>query len=122
MMAYPDPDPRKTVYLTTDACDTGYGSVITQTDSNGLERPLGFHSGSFKNSQIRWEIRTKEFFAFYTSLDFFFDYLFLRKFVWRTDNQSLRYYQKNLTDRSTRKNMKLVRWLDFINQFSFTHQ
>jgi len=93
-MSYPDTDPRRTLFLTTDASNRGFGSVLTQLDSNGIERPLGFHSGSFKGSQENWEIRVKEMYAFFISLDFFHDYLFLQPFVWRTDNQSLRYYQK----------------------------
>ena len=120
MMAYPNSDPRNTLFLTTDASDLGFGSVLTQLNKNGIECPLGFHSGQFKNSQKNWEIRVKEFYGFYTALDFFHDYLLGRNFVWRTDNQCLRFYQKNLTNRSARKNMKIIRWIEYINQFSFS--
>ena len=98
MMAYPDPDPKRTLYQTTDASDKGFGSVLTQLDLNGIERPLEFHSGSFRNSELKWEIRTKEMYSFYASLDFFYNYLLMRSFVLRRDNQALRYYEKNLTN------------------------
>ena len=120
LMAYPDSDPRRTLFLTTDASDKGFGSVLSQLDYNGIECPLGFHSGQFKNCQKNWEIRVKEFYSFYVALDFFHDYLLGRNFVWRTDNQCLRFYQTNLTNRSARKNMKIVRWIEYINQFSFS--
>ena len=119
MLNYPSEDPKRKMFLTTDSSNIGYGSVLSQLDEHGIEKPIGFHSGTFKNSSLNWDIRTKEFFSFYKSLDYFFDQLYLRQFRWRTDNQSLKYLQSNLQDRSSRKNQKIIRWLDFVNQFIY---
>jgi len=120
MMSFPSTDPKRTLYLTTDASSTGYGSILSQLDSFGIERPLAFHSGSFKGAQERWEIRCKEFYSFYKSLDVFYDYLYLIPFVWRTDNQSLYHLKNSLNSKSTRKNTRIIRWIEFVNTFTFT--
>ena len=54
-----------------DASDLFWGSCVTQVPSGELERdvedmshePLGFISGAFKRSQLRWPTVDKEVFA-----------------------------------------------------------
>ena len=119
MMAFPSTDRRRTLYLTTDASALGFGSMLSQLQPDGSEKPLGFYSSKFKGAEINYEIRVKEMLAFYKSLDFFHDFIYFRNFVWRTDNRALLYYQNNLNNKSVRKDNKILRWLDFINQHSF---
>ena len=59
-MAYPSDDPKRRIFLTTDASNTGFGGILTQENEYGIEQPIGFLSGTFKNAQINWPIRDKE--------------------------------------------------------------
>ena len=118
LMAYPSSDPRRRIFLTTDASDKGYGAILTQQDPHGREKPIGFLSGTFKDSQKNWPIRDKELYGLYRGLEQFFDYLWLTKFTFRTDNQCVRYLNSSLKNNPT-KNQRLLRWFEFIMSFNF---
>ena len=118
LMAYPSDDPKRRIFLTTDASNIGYGAILTQQDETGIEKPLGFLSGTFKGSQSNWPIRDKELFSFYKALEYFFDYLWLTNFTHRTDNQCVRYLNSSLKNNPT-KNQRLLRWLEFIMSFNY---
>ena len=122
MMAYPKEDPSCTMYLSTDSSDTGWGGVLSQINEKGLERPLGFCSGAWKGAEERWDIRNKEFHALVNSLDYFYEFLFARNFVWRCDNQALSFLKNSLTGKSLKKNQRILRALDFVNQFNFSFE
>ena len=122
MMAYPKEDPSFTMFLSTDSSDIGWGAVLSQENEKGIEQPLGFCSGAWKNSEIRWDIRNKEFHALVNGLDYFYEFLFARKFVWRCDNQALAFLKNSLTGKSLKKNQRILRALDFVNQFNFSFE
>ena len=118
LMAYPSSDPKRRIFLTTDASDRGFGAILTQENEFGIEKPLGFLSGTFKGSQINWPIRDKELYAFFRALEHFFDYLWLINFTFRTDNQCLKHLSSSLKNNPT-KNQRLLRWFEFIMGFNF---
>ena len=122
MMAYPKEDPSCTMFLSTDSSDIGWGGVLSQYDERGIERPLGFCSGAWKGASTRWDIRNKEFHALVNSLDYFYEFLFARNFVWRCDNQSLSFLKNSLSGQSLKKNQRILRALDFVNQFNFSFE
>ena len=122
MMSYPKEDPSYTMYLSTDSSDIGWGGVLSQLNEKGIEQPLGFCSGAWKNSECNWDIRNKEFHALVNSLDYFYEFLFGRSFIWRCDNQALAFLKNSLTGKSLKKNQRILRSLDFINQFNFTFE
>ena len=41
LMAYPSCNPRRRIFLTIDALDTGYGAILTQQDKHGRENLVG---------------------------------------------------------------------------------
>ena len=118
MMSYPS----CTMYLSTDSSDIGWGGVLSQLNEQGIEQPLGFCSGAWKNSEVRWDIRNKEFHALVNSLDYFYEFLFARAFVWRCDNQALAFLKNSLSGKSLKKNQRILRALDFVNQFNFSFE
>ena len=122
MMAYPKEDPSFTMYLSTDSSDIGWGGVLSQVNEQGIERPLGFCSGAWKGASARWDIRNKEFSALTLSLEYFYEFLFARQFVWRCDNQALAFLKNSLTGQSLKKNQRILRALDFVNQFNFSFE
>ena len=122
MMSYPREDPSCTMFLSTDSSDVGWGGVLSQLNDQGIEQPLGFCSGAWKNSECNWDIRNKEFHALVNSLDYFYEFLFGRNFIWRCDNQALAFLKNSLTGKSLKKNQRILRSLDFVNQFNFTFE
>ena len=122
LMAYPKEDPSFTMFLSTDSSDVGWGAVLSQLDEKGIERPLGFCSGAWKGSSVRWDIRNKEFHALVNALEYFYEFLFARQFVWRCDNQALAFLKTSLTGNSLKKNQRILRALDFVNMFNFSFE
>ena len=122
MMAYPKSDPSFTMFLSTDSSDIGWGAVLSQLNEQGIEKPLGFCSGAWKNSEVRWDIRNKEFHALVNALDYFYEFLFARNFVWRCDNQALSFLKNSLSGKSLRRNQRILRALDFVNMFNFSFE
>ena len=121
-LAFPSHDDRAQLILTTDASDMGYGGVLSEKTLDGTEKPLGYYSGTFRDSQINWRIREKELYSFYFGCEYFYPQLVATHFIWRTDNKSL----STLADASLRvktsgsPNARLLRWLDFLSMFDFS--
>ena len=120
MLNYPSSDPSRTMFLTTDASNTGWAGTLSQLDRFSHERPLGFASGHFKGPAMNYSIKDKEFVSFVNSLNYFEEFLYGTRFVWRTDNQCLNYLQSSLKNLSNLKNQRLIRNLTYINEFSFS--
>ena len=123
-MSFPSMKPNDTYYLTTDASDNGWGVCLSQfQNEKGYEVPLSFGSGSFVNAEINWPIKEKEMFSFVKALKLYDTYLFGRKFVWRTDNRALSFFQSPSVLKSTALKScspKVARWIDFVNEFDYS--
>ena len=122
-VAFYSSDPEDTLFLTTDASQTGWGVMLSQFQkSKGREVPLAFGSGAFGGAQLNWPIYEKELFSFVSGLKLNQVYLYMRNFVWRTDNKALSHFQKISVVKNTATKIapKVVRWLDFIGDFSFS--
>ena len=122
-VAFFSKEPDDTLFLTTDASQTGWGVMLSQFQkSKGREVPLAFGSGAFGGAELNWPIYEKELFSFVSGLRLNQVYLFMRNFVWRTDNKALSHFQKISVVKNTATKIapKVVRWLDFIGDFSFS--
>lgn len=122
-LAFPDKDGKAPMYLTTDASDIGYGGVLSETGENGAERPLGYFSGSFRNSSLNWPILEKELYSLYHGLCYFYPQLMEKVFVWRTDNRALSTLTSNINLKvkpNGMPNSRVCRWIEFICQFDFS--
>ena len=119
-LAYPRLGEKDRLILTTDACDKGFGCVLSEINENAIERPLGFTSGCFRGAQERWKILEKECYALIQGLEYFYVYLYGRKFTCRTDNYSLSFLKSStFTKRNNSPNWKTIRWIEFIQTFDF---
>ena len=111
------------LFLTSDASDTGYGSVLSERQPDGSERPLGYLSGTFRNSQVNWPIMEKELYSFYAGLNYFYPQLMATTFTWRTDNKALSTLTTNISLKCKANgtpNAKIIRWLEFCSQYDFS--
>ena len=103
VLAYPDT--KKEYNLYCDASDGALGSILTQKDDTGLERPIQYVSKSFADCQKKWSTLEKEAFSIMYSLEKLKHYLIGAKFTIYTDNQPCVSLFKNPI-----KNAKLERW------------
>ena len=121
-LAFPRMDQDSKLILSTDASHLGWGAVLTEMGPEGIERPIGFTSGRFRNSSLNWVIAEKEAYAFVQALNFFYVYLYGYHFILRTDNRCLSFINsKSFTTKpSGIPNEKTLRWLELMAQFSFS--
>ena len=121
-LSFPSNDPNTKLILSTDASKEGWGAALTERGPDGLERPIGFTSGRFRDAAMNWIIAEKEAAAFVNALNYFYVYLYGSDFIFRTDNKSLSFIDStSFTKKSSgAPNMKTLRWLEFISQFTFS--
>ena len=92
ILAYPSRDAK--LIVDTDALDEGLGAVISQIDSNGIEKPIAFASRTFSESEKKWTVMERECLAIVWAItDQFHCYVFGSTFTVRTDNKPLKWLQ-----------------------------
>ena len=111
------PSPNDTFVLETDASDFGIGGCLKISSATGSDEAIvGFHSGKFKDQQLRWHIVEKEAFSILDNLEKFKHFLIGKRFILKTDNRVLTWVK-------TSKSKKLASWalkmLDF--DFNIVH-
>ncbi|KAI3384994.1 hypothetical protein SNEBB_009810 [Seison nebaliae] len=79
----------KPFILTTDASCVGIGSVLSQVQDDGQERPISFYSRKLSDTQGRYSTFEREALAVSLSLKNFRSILLGRHFTVRTDNKAL---------------------------------
>ena len=120
-LALPVNDPAATIILTTDASSTGWSGVLAQLQKDGTEAPLGNRSGNFTGSSLNWPIREKELFALVDCAEAFYVHLMAVDFIWRTDNKALSTLANaSLKVKPAKVKERLVGWMNFLSQFSFS--
>lgn len=117
-------DRRLLSILYTDASNFTIGAVLVQLRPTELlskeeeakpkEVPIGYYSKTLDDTQIKYNIYSKEFLALVKAIEFFKEYLHGIKFSVVTDNSALAYFKssKEVLDKHTR-------CLMFIEEFDF---
>lgn len=107
ILAYPDFS--KEFTLTVDACMRGCGSVLSQIQSDGTEKPISFASRAFNKSERNKPIIELELLAIYYAIIHYKPYLYGTNFLVRTDHKPLIYLfcLKNPTQRLLRVRLEL---------------
>ncbi|CAK1598324.1 unnamed protein product [Parnassius mnemosyne] len=84
-------NPNNKIILTVDASPTGLGAVLSQVDSDGVERPISFASRTLNTSEKRYSQIQKEATAIIFGVRRFHQYLYGRSepFILRTDHKPL---------------------------------
>ena len=95
-----------------DASDYVVGSVVSQTDDKGIERPIAFASRKLNSTQRGWSTIEKESYAAMWALQKYRNWLFAAKITIFCDHNPITY----LTEASP-KSAKLMRWALAIQEF-----
>lgn len=105
--------------LTTDASIKGVGGYLEHIDNSG--KPLGiigYYSGALSSHEKNYPVRELELLGVVRSLEHFRYYLLGRKFVLRTDHQSL----LSLKNLDKPPSGRLIRHLDKLAEFGYDIQ
>ena len=107
-------NPRLPFVLSTDASSEALGAVLQQDHTGHGLQPVGYYSRKLTPAERNYAVRDKELAAVIAALDHWRHVLHGRKFVIRTDHQSLQHImsQPRLTGRP-------ARWLLKLEEFDF---
>lgn len=108
------PDYSKKLILTTDACNTGLGAILSQQEGD-VEYPIAFASRMLDETERRYSITEKECLGAIWGMERFEYNLYGRDFVLRTDHKAL----KKLND-GMLKSDRISRWSDRLARFCYT--
>lgn len=111
-------DPKKPLILTCDASDKGLSAVLAHETKEG-ERPIAYASKTLSKSEKHYSIIDKEAKAIVFGITRFYDYVYGREFLLRTDHEPLvRIFgpKKGIPIMAARR---LQRYADFLSAFRY---
>ena len=103
--------------LDTDASDTSIGAVLSQLDDDCQEHVIAYGGRALNKSERNYCTTRKEMLALVNFLKHYRHYLLGRKFLVRTDHQSLMWLQ-NFKDADGQS----ARWQEILQEYDFTCQ
>ena len=105
------PDFSKSFVLDTDASGEGLGAVLSQT-INGMEHVIAYASTTLTHTEKRYCATRREMLALVWGSRHFRPYLYGRKFLFRTDHNSLRWLHNFKEPEG-----QVARWLETMAEF-----
>ena len=87
MLAHYDPDEQ--IVLTVDALYYGLSAILSHRYKDGTERPIAFSSKKIPEKELHRAINDKEASAIVFGFMKFYDYVYGRKIILRTDHKPL---------------------------------
>ncbi|CAH8654098.1 unnamed protein product [Dicrocoelium dendriticum] len=115
MLIFPDLSPHAGEFiLDTDASDQAIGAVLSQKGRDGIERVVSYSSRSLTSRERNYCTTRKEMLALVFFIKQNRHYLLGRKFLVRTDHQSLRWLQ-NFRDPEG----QIARWQEQLQEYEF---
>jgi len=109
------PIPSETFLLDVDASKMSIGAVLSQVDSNGVEKPIHFASNKLSKAEQNYCTTRRELLAVVRYVKFFHHYLVGRKFQIRTDHKSLSWLLKWKTPSTS----QYFRWIATLQEYDF---
>lgn len=104
------PDWSRDFILQTDSSDLALGAVLSQTDNEGAEHPIGYAGRSLKKGELNYKIYEKELLALFFGLDHFSSYLIGTNVTVYTDNRALSFLLKSSKASKSAASQRLARW------------
>ena len=108
------PDISKPFVLDTDARDGCIGGVLSQLQTDGSERMLGYGSRTLSKAEHNYCVTRKELLAMVYFVEHFRPYLLGRKFTLCTDHGALKWLQSFQNPEG-----QMARWLEKLQDFDF---
>ena len=102
--------------LDVDASDVGIGGVLHQVQQ-GKEKVIAYASRALNRAETNYCITEKELLAARYFIEYFRQYLLGRRFIVRSDHQSLVWLFKLKEPRG-----KIARWIEVLSQYNFEIQ
>ncbi|KAF9752815.1 Transposon Tf2-9 polyprotein, partial [Nosema granulosis] len=118
MRALKIPDYTKGFRLRTDACDTGLGAVLLQTNKEGKWIPIQWASKKLTPTERRYTITEKEMLAVVWGIEKFEYELRGRRFELMTDHRAL----EEIRNKPYFNNNRVNRWIERIQEYDFRVQ
>ena len=115
ILGYPDPELQ--YILDTDASLDGAGSVLSQCQSDGVERVIAYYSKTFSSAERNYCVTRRELLAVIMAVKHFRPYIYGRTFRIRTDHASLIWLHRRREPSS-----QVARWLEILEEFSYIIQ
>ncbi|MCP3668139.1 MAG: hypothetical protein GY696_37575, partial [Gammaproteobacteria bacterium] len=109
------PDFSRPFCLSTDACDSGLGTVLSQSDDDGEERPVAYASRSLSKAERNYAIIEKEGLGIVWAIKYWRHYLYGRKFTLFTDQAPLKWILKSRDSTG-----RLQRWSLSLQEYDYT--
>jgi len=110
------PNSEDTFLLDVDASKFAIGAVLSQVDSNGVERPIYFASNKLSSAEQNYCTTRRELLAVIRYVKFFHHYLAGKKFIIRSDHRSLSWLMKWKIPLSS----QYFRWISILQEYEFT--
>lgn len=104
----------ETFFLTCDASNSGLGSVLSQKDEEGRDKPISFISRALNTHERNYNTTEKECLAIVWSVDKFNHYLYGRRFNILSDHKPLVWL-----DSVEDPGAKLLRWRLKLNNYNY---
>ena len=99
--------------LDTDASDRGLGAVLSQVQV-GKERVIAYAARALSKAERNNSTTRKELLALVWGAEHFETYLFVRRFLARTDHSALQWLKNFKNPRG-----QVARWLERLSDFDF---
>ena len=109
------PDFSNQFVLDTDASDVGIGAVLSQKQTDGSERVIGYASRVLSKPERHYCVTRKELLAAVSFIKHFRPYLLGKPFILRTDHCSLTWLYNFKNPEG-----QLARWLEALQEYHFT--
>jgi len=107
------PDMDKTFVLRTDASDVGLGAILLQEHEDGIF-PVAYASRRLTRAEQNYAVVEREFLAIVWAVAKFYQYLYGRQFVLKTDHRLLIYL-----DKAKLADARVMRWALALQLFKF---
>lgn len=112
-------NPSRKIIITCDSSSYGVGSVMSQIDEEGKERPVLFHSATLDKAMQNYSQLERESLAIITAVKRYHRYIFGRKFLLRTDHRPLQYIFAPDKVVPAMTSAKLQRWALYLSAFDY---